>query len=186
MKMECGIGRRRKSRDERRQRQRDDFAAAPQCGPRRRRMVGRREQFRHADLDQRHQPERRRERHLKARMHQRLRRDRQHDHRGDRQRAERDGAAIDHDRDQHHRRHEERALGRDLGAGQQEIERRGCERRSSGPFLDRKRHRQRRDQRQQRADRKEHDAGDDGHVIAGNREHMAEPGNEHGVVDRRR
>jgi hypothetical protein len=39
-------------------------------------------------------------------------------------------------------------------------------RRGGGPFLDRKTRGQCREQRQQRADRKEHHAGDDGHVIA--------------------
>jgi hypothetical protein len=38
--------------------------------------------------------------------------------------AEGDGAAVDHNRDQHHHRHEERALGRDFRARQQRIERR--------------------------------------------------------------
>ena len=38
-------------------------------------------------------------------------------------------------------------------------------------------------QRQQRADGKEHDAGDHRHMIPGDREHVAEAGDEHGVVD---
>ena len=150
------------------------------------RIVGRGEQTRHADLHQRHQSQRCRKRHLEARMHQRLRRQHQHDHRGHRQRAERHRAAVDHDGDQHHRGHEERALGRDLGAGQQQIERGGGKGCRGRPFLDRKARGQRRDQRQQRADRKEHHAGDHRHVIAGNREHVPETGNEHRVVDRRR
>jgi hypothetical protein len=54
-------------------------------------------------------------------MHQRLRRDRQHNHRCHRERAECHGAAVDHDGDQHYGRHEERALGGDFGAGQQQI-----------------------------------------------------------------
>ena len=58
-------------------------------------------------------------------MHQRFRRQRQHDHRCHRERAEGVGAAIDHHGDQHHRRHEERSLRRDLGAGQQKIKRGG-------------------------------------------------------------
>ena len=56
------------------------------------------------------------------------------------QRAERHGAAVDHDGDQHHRRHEERALRRDLGARQQQIERGGDQRGRGRPFLDRKAH----------------------------------------------
>ena len=73
----------------------------------------------------------------------------------------------DQDRDQHHRGHEKRALRGDLGSGQQQVKgggQQGCDRR---PFLDRKTDGERRDQRQQRADREEHDAGDHRHVIAG-------------------
>jgi hypothetical protein len=99
-------------------------------------------------------------------MHQRLRRQHQHDHGGDRQRPEGYRTTVDQDRDQHHRRHEERTLAGDVTAGQQQIEGgggKGCGRR---PFLDRKADRQRRKQRQQRADRKEHHAGHHRHVIS--------------------
>jgi hypothetical protein len=44
----------------------------------------------------------------------------------------------------------------------------------------------RRDQRQQRPHRKEHHAGDHGHVISRNRQHVAEAGDEHRVINRRR
>ena len=118
-------------------------------------------------------------------MHQRFRRDRKHDHRRYRQRAEGHGAAVDHDSDQHHRRHEERALRRDLGAGQQEIEQGGGKRCRRRPFLDRKTDGESGDQRQQRAHREEHHAGDNRHVIAGDRQHVAEAGDEHRIVDRR-
>jgi hypothetical protein len=149
-------------------------------------LSGEAKQTRHADLHQRHQAQGGRKRHLEAWMHQRFRRDCQHDHRRYRQRPERHGAAVDHDRDQNHRRHEERALGRYFRAGQQQIERsggKGCGRR---PFLDRKADGERRDQRQQCADRKEHYAGNDGHVIAGNREHVSKPRDKHRIVDGRR
>jgi hypothetical protein len=119
-------------------------------------------------------------------MHQRFRRDRQHDHRGDRQRAERHGAAVDHDGDQHHRRHEERALRRDFGARQQQIERAASSAAAADHFLIGKPTVSAGDQRQQRAHRKEHHAGDHGHVIAGDRQHVAEAGDEHRIVDRRR
>jgi hypothetical protein len=79
-------------------------------------LSGGRKQARHADLHQRHQAKRCRKRHLKARVHQRLRRDHQHDQGCDRKRAEGDGPAIDHDGDQHHGCHEERTLGRNFGA----------------------------------------------------------------------
>jgi len=73
-----------------------------------------------------------------ARMHQRLRRQRQHDHGRHRERTERHGATVDDDHDQHHRRHEKRALGRDVAAGQQQIKGRCGQRRGRRPFLDRK------------------------------------------------
>jgi hypothetical protein len=71
-------------------------------------------------------------------MHQRFRRDPEHDQGGDRQRTEGDGAAIDHDRDQHHRGHEERALGRHFRARKQQIKRRSRKRCDRRPFLDRR------------------------------------------------
>ncbi|MGY2806579.1 hypothetical protein ACVIHI_002777 [Bradyrhizobium sp. USDA 4524] len=119
-------------------------------------------------------------------MHQRLRRDREHDQRRHRQRPEGDRAAVDDHGEQHHGGHEERPLRRDLRARQQQIERRGDQRGRRGPFLDRMPRRQRRKQREQRAHREEHDAGDHGHVVAGDRQHMAEPRDEHRIVDRRR
>ena len=149
-------------------------------------MICRREQARHADLHQRHQAQRRGKRHLKARMHQRFRRDRQHDQGRDRERAKRNRAAIDHDRDQHHGRHEERALRRHFRPRQQQVERSGCERRHRRPFLDGVADRERGKQRQQRPHSEEHDTGDDGHMVARDRQHMAETRDEHRVVHRRR
>jgi hypothetical protein len=43
------------------------------------------------------------------------------------------------DREKHYRRHEERSLGRDVGAGQQQIKGGGGQRGGRLPFLDRKR-----------------------------------------------
>ena len=126
--MKGRIGRGREPGDQRGQRQHHQLAPAPQRDPRGGRIVGRGKQPGHADLHQRDQPEGGRKRHLETRMHQRLRRDREHDHRGDRQRAESDGAAVDHDRDQNYGRHEERTLRRHLGAGQQKVERGGDKR----------------------------------------------------------
>ena len=119
-------------------------------------------------------------------MHQRFRRHRQHDQGRDRERAKRNRPAIDHDRDQHHGCHEERALRRHFRPRQQQIEGgrdEGCRRR---PFLDGVADRERGKQRQQRPYRKEHDAGDDSHVIAGDRQHMAETGDEHRIIHRLR
>jgi hypothetical protein len=42
------------------------------------------------------------------------------------------------------------------------------------------------DQREQSPQDEEHDAGDDGHVIAGNRKNVADAGDEHRVIDVRR
>jgi hypothetical protein len=75
---------------------------------------------------------------LEARMHQRLRRQRQHDHGRYRKRTERHGATVDHDSDPHYRRHEERSLRRDVAAGQQQIKGCGGKRCGRRPFLDRK------------------------------------------------
>ena len=127
------------------------------------------------------QRQRRRERHLEARMHHRLRRQ-QHD----RERRHRDGAQrqrrpVRHDADQHHRCHDEGALRRHLGAGQHEVAGGGDERGGRRPFLDRDGAARGRDQRQQRPQDEEHHAGDQRHVIAGDRQHMADAGNEHGV-----
>ena len=80
---------------------------------------------------------------------------------------------VDHDTDKHDRRHDEGALGRDLRAGQQQVEERREQRRKRRPFLDRVAHREQRDERKQRAHREEHDARDHRHVIAGDRQHMA-------------
>jgi hypothetical protein len=60
-----------------------------------------------------------------------------------------------------------------------------AKRRRRRPFLDRISDGQLRDQRQQRAYREENHAGYDRHVIAGYRQHVAKPGDEHRIVDRR-
>jgi hypothetical protein len=71
-------------------------------------------------------------------MHQRFRRDQEHDHGRHRERAEGDRAAIDHDRNQHDGRHEERSLGCDFRAREQEVKGGGDQRHGCRPFLDRK------------------------------------------------
>ena len=184
MEVKGGIGRGRKSRHQRCQDQRHDLPAAPQSNARTRRAIGRGKQARHADLHQRDEPERCRKRHLEARMDQRFRRNHQHDQRRHCQGSERDGPPIDHDGDQHHGGHEKRTLGRNFGARQQQIEGGRDQRRRRGPFLDRRTDGETRDQRQQRADGKEHNAGNDRHVVAGDRQHMAEAGDEHRIIDR--
>ncbi len=73
-----------------------------------------------------------------------------------------------------------------LGARQQEIERRRQQsRRRAAHFLIGRPHGKRWDQREQRADDEEHDAGDHRHVIAGDRQHMRQARDVHRVVDRR-
>jgi hypothetical protein len=59
---------------------------------------------------------RRRKRHLEARMHDRLRREQQHPKGGHGEGAKRQRRPVDHHSDQDDRRHDEGALGRDLGA----------------------------------------------------------------------
>ena len=78
---------------------------------------------------------------------------------------------IKNDRD-----HDERALRCDLGAGQDEIKRGDDKRGERRPFLDRHAVGQAGDQRQQRAQNEEHHTGDHRHVIAGDRQHVADAG----------
>jgi hypothetical protein len=75
--------------------------------------------------------------------------------------------SVDHDADQHHRGHDVGALGRDFGARQHQIERRGGKRGERRPFLDRMAKRQGGKQRQHGAHEEEHHAGDKRHVIPG-------------------
>ena len=119
-------------------------------------------------------------------MHDRLRRQQQHAEGGHRQRAKRQRRPVGHDADQHDRGHDEGALGRDLGAGQQEIAEGRDQRADRGPFLDRAGAGEAGDQRKQRAQHEEHHARHHGHVIAGDRQHVREARDVHGVVDRRR
>ncbi len=181
-----GVRQRREPGDQRGQRQQRNLARAPQRSTRGAGLVGTGEQGWQAELHQRHEAKRRRERHLKAGMDQRFRRQQQHDQCRDRQRPKSDRLPVDYHGDQHHRGHQKRALRRDLGSGQRQIERGGGERGAGRVFLDRTPHRQRRQQRQQRAHRKEHHARHHRHVIAGDRQHMPKAGDEHRVVDRRR
>jgi hypothetical protein len=125
-------------------------------------------------------------RHLEARMHHGLGRQQQHQDGGGRDRAQRERLPVDHDRAEHDRRHVVRALGRDLGARQEQIERRRRERREGRPFLDRTAHGETRDDRQHRPHQEEHRAGHHRHVVARDRQHVREARNVHGVVERRR
>jgi hypothetical protein len=67
-------------------------------------------------------------------------------------------------------------LRRHFGAGKKETERGHQKRRERRPFLDRLAIGKSLDQRQQRAQDEEHDTGDDGHVIAGDRKHVPDAG----------
>jgi hypothetical protein len=93
---------------------------------------------------------------------------------------------VEHDADQNDRDHNKRALRRDLGAGQHQIKRSHDQGAEGRPFLDRHAVGEAGDQRQQRAQNEEHDAGDHRHVIAGDRKNVADAGDEHGVVEVRR
>jgi hypothetical protein len=93
---------------------------------------------------------------------------------------------VEHDADQNDRDHNKRALRCDLGAGQHQIKRSHDQGAEGRPFLDRHAVGEAGDQRQQRAQNEEHDAGDHRHVIAGDRKNVADAGDEHGVVEVRR
>jgi hypothetical protein len=111
---------------------------------------------------------------LEARIDDGFRRQQQHAKRGDRYRAEGQCRPVYHDTGQHDGNHDERALGRNLRARQQQVECRRRERRRRRPFFDRVSARHRRDQCEPSAKEKEHDASDHGHVVAGNRQHVRE------------
>ncbi len=115
-------------------------------------------------------------------MHDRLRREEQHQQRRNRHRAQGQDRPVEHDADENDRDHDERALRRDLGAREYEIEGGYEQRGERRPFFDRHAIGHAGDQRQHRAQEEKHDAGDDRHVIARYREHVADAGNEHGVV----
>ncbi len=151
-----------------------------------RRGVGAGHHPRQAALVGGNQRQRRRKRHLEARMHDRLRREQQHAEGRDRERAERQRRPVGHHADQHDRGHDEGALGRDLGARQQQIAERRDQRADRGPFLDRAGAGEAGDQRQAGAQHEEHHARHQCHVIAGDRQHVGEARDVHGVVDRRR
>ena len=116
-------------------------------------------------------------------MHDRFGRKQQDQQRRDRDRAQGQDRPIEHHADEHDRDHDEGALGCDLRAGKDEIERGDDERGERSPFLDWRPVRQPGNEREDRAHDEEHDAGDHGHVVARDRQHVADAGNEHRVVD---
>ena len=69
-------------------------------------------------------------------MSHRLRRDQQHRKRGEREVAQGQRRTVHHHADEDDRRHDESALGCDLGAGEEQIERGGDQRGGRRPFLD--------------------------------------------------
>jgi hypothetical protein len=113
-------------------------------------------------------------RHLKARMHDCLRRHEQHGKGGDGDGAEGERRPVEHDADQHDGDHDEGALGGHARPRQHEIEGGGRERPRGGPFLDRAAAGEGRDQGEAGAQEEEGDAGDLRHVVAGDRQHMGE------------
>ena len=115
-------------------------------------------------------------------MHYRFRREEKHDQRGNGHGAQRQNRPIKQDADKNDRDHDERTLRCDLGAGEDEIERRDQQCGERRPFFDRCALAQARDQRQQRSKDEEHHTRDHGHVIAGDREHVADAGHKHRIV----
>jgi hypothetical protein len=92
---------------------------------------------------------------------------------------------VEHDADQHHRDHDEGALRRHFGARQQQIKRRHEQRGEGGPLLDRGAIGKPWDERKAGAEDEEDQPGDHRHVIAGNRQHVADAGNKHRVIEMR-
>ena len=164
---------------------RHDLAPAPERDARAERRLRLRRQPGQPALIGRDQRERCRKRHLEARMHDRFRRDCQQHQSRHRDGAERQRRTVEHHPDQHDRGHDEGALGRDLGAGQQQIEGRNDQRCERTPFLDRTAACDARNQRKPGTHHKEHDARDHRHVITGNRQHMREARHIHRLVDLR-
>ena len=80
-----------------------------------------------------------------------------------------------------HRGHQERALGRHAGAGEQQVEGGGGQCHAGRELLDREAQRQGRAQRQQPAAGGEHAAGDQHHVQAGHRDDVGEARDLHGA-----
>jgi hypothetical protein len=125
-------------------------------------------------------------RHLKARMHDRFGRDQHDRERGEREVAQSERRAVDHHPDQHNRDHDERTLGGDFRARQNQIKRRCDQRRYRTPFLDWIAQRHPGYEREPSAQHEEHDAGHHRHVIARYREDVREARYVHRIVDRGR
>ena len=174
MKMITHIRHRGSAGRQRHDDQRGNLAPAPQRDARAARRIGASLHPWNSALVGRDQCERRRKRHLEARMHDRLGQENEHAKRGERQIAQGQRGAVHHHTDQQDRRHDEGALRRDLGARKQQIEQGREQRGERRPFLDRVAHRQHGDQRQQRAHGEEYHARDHRHVIARDRQHVAE------------
>ena len=129
---------------------------------------------------------RRCERHLEPRMHDGLWRQQQNDNRRHRERAESQCRTIEHNADKDNRDHDVGALGRHLGAREQQIKGRRQERSRCSPLLDRPSMSERRDQCQNCADHEKHDPRDNRHVIAGDRQNVRKARDVHRIIDRRR
>ncbi len=116
-------------------------------------------------------------------MQNRLGRKHEHRERGRGERPQRQRRPVDEHAAKHQRDHHERALGRDLGARQHQIAGGAGERDPRRPFLDRPPEREPRDQREQAAHDREDRARHQRHVQAGDRQHVIEAGDAHGLVD---
>jgi hypothetical protein len=170
------IGRVRRGGEAGEQRREDearDLAHAPERSAGAERGIGAGARPREAALVAGDQRQGRRKRHLEARVHDRFGRKHQDQQRRDRHRAQGQDRPIEHHADEHDRDHDERALGCDLRAGKDQIERGDEERAERSPFLDWRPVGQSGNEREDGAHDEEHDAGDHGHVVAGHRAEAA-------------
>jgi hypothetical protein len=179
------VGDRRRAGEQRHDDQPRDLAPAPQRNARAEWRVGSTAHPRQPLLITGNQRQRRGERHLKARMNDRLGRDEEHAERRHHERPQRERLAINHYADEDNGDHDEGTLRRHFGAREKQIERRSAQSRKRRPFLDRMPAGERPHQRERRAQYEEDDAGHQRHVIAGDRQDVADARSVHGVEHRR-
>jgi hypothetical protein len=116
-------------------------------------------------------------------MHDRFRGEQEHHQSGDGQRAHGQCRTIEQHAQKHDANHDERALGRHLIAGQNEIKAGNEKRGERGPFLDRRAVGKAGDQGEEGADDEKYQSGHHCHVIAGNRQHVTDAGNKQRVIN---
>jgi hypothetical protein len=116
-------------------------------------------------------------------MHDGFRRESQHHQSGDGQRAHGHGRPVKQHAQQHDGDHDEGTLRRHLIAGENEIEPSNEKRGERRPFFDRRTVGESRDQREEGAENEKYRAGHHRHVIARDRQHVANAGNKQRVID---